>query len=200
MKRFLILLFVFLVCSANTWLYASGNEGLGVLRENYINDCVTDEELRALAVKMELVPEEIDDVYIKKQTEEGNTLIIWVVLDRKEKILIVSMLKDLLKEKEGAVIKGPSSYYADLINCIIYDSILEEYIDVRRGSGLKSILKVLAILEGDYNNGENREKLLRECIGDELAREYEERYPKVYEDQIGSGNGLFDRLKREFSR
>lgn len=86
---------------------------------------------------------------------------IWLgIEDMRIKMLVVSRYIDMFKER-GAIIRKPALYYVNLINAMVQDD-----------SGMlrrpfEDILRTIAIVEYDFNNGQNKDILAKQILGTE---------------------------------
>lgn len=167
---FLPILILFLITPTN--IYPS------ILEKDYY---VTDKALKEIAIRKGIVPKDIDKAYIDEETKKGNTLHLWIVASRDEKVKIVDVLKDLYREEEKAIIRNPSMYYVDEMNFVMFTNILHKAYDYSEGKGLKILLGTVAAMEGDYNDGKSRVEALRNFLGDKVFEQYKRDYPEKYQ-------------------
>jgi len=139
----------------------------------------TDEQLKQLAVQKGIIPAEPDKKYLKKQMEQKNTMILWLLMDRQEKIKMIDTLKSMFLAREGIKIKRESEYYVDQINNVLYKSLLNDEAFVKEKKGIGVLLKTIAVMEGDYDDGSGRSKveILKDFLGEEQFEWYKENYP-----------------------
>ena len=139
----------------------------------------TEEQLRTLAIKKGIIPAEPDKKYLKKQIEQKNTIILWLLMNRQEKIKMIDALKNMFLAREGIKIKRESEYYVDQINNVLYKSLLNDEAFVKEKKGIGVLLKTIAVMEGDYDDGSGRSKveILKDFLGEEQFEWYKEKYP-----------------------
>ena len=143
------------------------------------SEYVTDEQLKDLAIRKGIIPKNITQDYINKNFQQKNTVVLWFIMERKDKIALIDTLKEMFKEK-GVTIKNPSAYYVDNINNVLYKSLLNEDFFVHTKKGIGTIFKTIAIMEGDYDDGSGRSKveILKDFLGEKLFKWYEKNFPK----------------------
>jgi len=142
MRAFILLISVFL-CYGDIHLFAS--------TQAYINEKVDiDNKLKQLAIEKGVIPEDADRSYLRKEMDEKNTITMWILMSRENKITMIDGLKKKYKE-EDIIINNPSADYVEAINIVLYDSILEGYTDANKKKGIKTIFETIAIMDKDYN-------------------------------------------------
>ncbi len=161
----------FLVCTSICYPF--------ILKESIKQVPITDEELRQIAIENRIIPEHIDDDYLKDELHQKNTITMWIVLKAEQKVTLIDKLKDEFY-RNGIIIRLPSNYYVNEINGVIYNGILKGDIDADVREGLGSIFKTIAVMDGDYDDGSDRIELLKQLIGDELFEKYKQMYPDKY--------------------
>jgi len=179
--RFLIFCFsavclLYLVCATDARCFN--------IIKNYLessdHDRVTDEQLKQLAIVKGLVPYEIDSKFIEREIEEKHTITVWFVITRKDKIRLLDYLK-VLYGNDGVKIRRSSAYYVDEINKVLYNSMMNEEIDAGMKIGLGIFIKSIAIMDGDFDNGKNKEQVFRDWAGEEFLEFYKIAYPDKYQ-------------------
>ena len=154
------------------------------LSHDLSNKQYTDNELRQLALETGILPAGYEDAFIKKDLEKRDMVIVWILLSQDDKIKIVENIK---KEfiKNNVVILKNSIYYVNKINNIIYQSILSRDANFRLDDKIKSLMKLIAVIEGDYDDGRNKKDVLVEYIGEDAANEYKFKYPFEFKSFFG---------------
>ena len=134
---FVLLILIFaLFWQGDTHLFASA--------ETYPNEKVDiDNKLRQLAIEKGIIPEDADRSYLQKEMDEKNTVTMWILMSRENKITMIDGLKKKYKE-EDIIINNPSADYVEAINIVLYDSILEGYTDANKKKGIKTIFETIA--------------------------------------------------------
>ena len=146
---------------------------------------VSDKELLDLAVKKKVIPEQRDESYIDGQLKEKNSVNVWIVTPRDKKLEVVNALKALYS-KDGVVLQLSNSYYVDEINGVLYNSLESGEKVFTSGKGIGHIVKTIAVMDGDYNNGKDKVELAKEVLGPDLFEFYKATYPKKYEKLLSS--------------
>lgn len=145
---------------------------------------VTDAQLKEMAIQKEIVPADFDNDYLRKQMEVNNTIATWVVISREEKLKLIESLKTRFKDEKDIIIKMASEFYVDEINAIVYDNIAEGIINKNKTSAVGYAFRVIAMMIGDYDNGKNRVKALRNYVGEEIFNRFIEDCPDMYKHLI----------------
>ena len=139
----------------------------------------TDEKLKKLAVKKGLIPEHADEAYCWREVEKKNTVLIWIVLRREDKVKLLDGLKEMFKQ-EDIIISKPSVGYVDQINRVMISNIKDGVPHQEGVPGIKCAFQTLAAMNGDYDDGRNRLEILREFLGEEMFEMYKEKKPRLY--------------------
>ena len=140
---------------------------------------ITDDQLRQLAISKGIIPED-EKVDFYKEIEEGNTIVMWILMPEEEKLAVVEGLKAKFKQEDIAI-TNPSSYYVSEINGIIYKSIVTGDISSTNKKGLGVIFKTVALMDGDFQDGKNKLRSLQDYIGEEKFEEFRRLYPDKYQ-------------------
>ena len=85
-----------------------------------------------------------------------------LIIDQEAKSVVISAYIDQYR-KQGIGINKSSVYYAELI-----DAMTQQSADMLN-QPLKQVLKILAILEYDFNNGQNKDDLALKILGNQQA-------------------------------
>ena len=85
-----------------------------------------------------------------------------LIIDQEAKSVVISAYIDQYR-KQGIGINKSSDYYAELI-----DAMTQQSADMLN-QPLKQVLKILAILEYDFNNGQNKDDLALKILGNQQA-------------------------------
>ena len=179
MNRRQILLIV-LILLFNTAVYASLPE---ISLYTNRREAVSDEHLGKIAVENGIVPADADRAYLKKQIEEENTTIVWILANRESKVRMIEGLKTEFFKQEGVTIARPALYYVDEMNDCLYGAIEDGMInDDRKGGWLGKLFKMLAMTAGDFDDGKaNRIGALRAWAGEEIVERLKKEQPDRYE-------------------
>jgi len=108
-----------------------------------------DAKLKQLAIEKGIIPEDADRSYLREEMDEKNTITMWILMSRENKISVIDDLKKKYKEA-GIIINNSTGDYVDSINIVIYDSILSGDIDSEKKKGIGTLFKALAIMNKDY--------------------------------------------------
>ncbi len=168
-------------CTVASFLFSLSTVYALVSKSAYFSqNKITDQQLEDLAIRKLFIPYNHDDAYYKSELERKNTIPMWISADRSKKIGLIDGVKKAYLEEKHAVIKLPASYYVDEINGVLY-SCLEsgDYSDdLQKGIGV--MFKTIALLDGDFDNGESLIKTLRKYAGEELFMLFKDSYPDKY--------------------
>ncbi|MCK5706596.1 MAG: hypothetical protein KAI43_02995 [Candidatus Aureabacteria bacterium] len=134
---------------------------------------VTDENLKDLALKKGVIPKNVSK---QEELDKKNTVTLWILQPRDEKINLINFLKKTYKD-DGVFIKKPAELYVDEINTVIYNSLNGDFVFGRDKKGVGVIFKTIAIMDGDFDNGENKLKLLKEWFGPEQTKRIKKYFP-----------------------
>ena len=180
-KKQLIVAFLFTVFASLLFIlpaYSSIATELDYLKQ----PPVTDEQLKELAIEEGIIPLDADKAHVESELSQKNTVAIWCLMEAEDKIELIDTLKNIWKEKESIIIRLSSAYYANELNGIIYGSIQQGDISTANKRGLGVMFKTVAIMDGDYQDKNNTDKvkLLRNYIGEEMFEEYKKVCPDKY--------------------
>ena len=135
--------------------YSTVSRNMPIFRQGQV---ISDKELLDLAVKKKVIPEQRDESYIDGQLKEKNTVNVWIVTPRDKKIEVVNALKELYS-KDGVILRLSNSYYVDEINGVLYNSLESGEKVFTSGKGIGPIVKTIAVMDGDYDNGKEDAKV-----------------------------------------
>ena len=175
---FLPILISFFICFENVYAVHTDLDVTKLYEELETNN----KKLTTLAIKEGLIPQDLDETYLKEQVSQSNSTILWILLPIKGKIEIVDALKQGFKDEEGVIIGNPSEYYVNDINGILYKSIQNDKGFVKNKKGVGIVLETIAIQEGDFNDGSGQSKVetLKNYLGEERFEWYKTTFPKKY--------------------
>ncbi len=140
----------------------------------------TGKEAREIAIEKGILPKNIDEAVIKDLLERKDVLSLWLIADRLKKIRIVDRMKALAYE-DGVIIRSHSEYYVEEINKGLYTSIKNEDKHNNMANPVEFVFKLIALEQGDYDNGMGKVEALRDYAGDELFEWYKTMCPKKYQ-------------------
>ena len=176
MKKFL---FLWVICSA-LFLHAVCAEA------NYLELYQgqlppSDEEVVNLAIEKGVLPEDLDTIDKQEELESGNSMTFWLLIERQDKISTTDMLIKMFEAKENVIIRKSATYYVDEINGVLYNSIKNGDIVNFKNKGLGSIFKTIAIMDGDFDNGQDKVELFKEWLGEDILELYRQEHPDKYQ-------------------
>lgn len=122
-------------------------------------------------LQTENVPSEVLDITQIWDELQVSTEIWPMILDRQPKEVVINQYIDWYKE-QGIFIRKSASLYVDLID------------DISRGNDqilknpFKNILRVAAIMEYDFDNGQDKERMALQVLGEKVYQENKERLNK----------------------
>lgn len=106
----------------------------------------------------------------------------WSKLSEQQKVGVVSVAIDLARQ-DGTEIHLPPGYYVAEL-----DSLRQTYVNTGNEDALDSSVgvtfKTIAIMEGDWGNGEGKVDQAKRVFGPELFEEFRTRYPDKYQHLI----------------
>ena len=106
----------------------------------------------------------------------------WSKLSGEKKVGIISRAIDLARQ-DGTQIQLPPAYYVAEI-----DALRQTYVDTGNEDALDSSVgvtfKAIAVMEGDWGNGEGKVEQARRMFGPELFEAFKARYPEKYQHLI----------------
>jgi hypothetical protein len=181
MERSSILLAMCSILFCAPSAYSSTDKsGQGILLPGQV---ISDEDLVNLAVRKHMIPEVTDEAYFDKQVKEKNTVNVWILMSHDEKLKVIPGLKEQYS-KQGITIKLDDSYYVDEMNGVLYSSIFRGEMSFISGKGLGHIFKTIAVMEGDFDNGEDKVEVARQELGSANFELFKSIYPEKYDKLI----------------
>ena len=118
-----------------------------------------------------MVPKTAEEVVDLKQVwrELEYSSEIWpLIIDRQPKEITIREYVNLFRQK-GVTIKKPASYYVDFI-----DQMLNDRPDLLN-SPFKDVLQFAAIIEYDFDNGQNKDQMALRLLGQQVFEENKRR-------------------------
>lgn len=176
-KIFFIVMLLIIIFCGHSYSFSGSENYLELFRGKVYP---SDNELKALAVEMEIIPSDSNASYIDQEIKAKNTITMWMSMDRQRKVNLINKLIKTYKDKSEILIRQSASYYVDEINGVIWNSIKEDGKYEISLKGLGNIFKTIAIMDGDYDDGRNKVQILKEYIGEDWLKEYKENYPERY--------------------
>ncbi len=155
----------------------------------------TDDDLKSSAIDEGLIPSNADENYIQEEIKNKNTITFWIAVDRENKISMVNGLKRMFNEQSGVIIRKSAAYYVDEINAILWNSIQNGDIKDTGIKGLGYIFKTIAIMDGDFDNGEDKVKLIKEYVGEDYLEQYKKENPDKYDELIERRQEAINKLE-----
>ncbi len=176
-----ILVIAFLGLSGSTQVYASLPNTTPSIYHH--REAVSDEKLRSLAIERKIVPENADRQYFEDELRKKNSVTMWVLMGKDNKVKTIDAVKALFLKNEGAVVSRSADYYVTEINGVVYNSILKGDISPGDSKGIGVMLKTIAIMDGDYNDGSDKLDLSRKQLGSYFER-FKTDYPEKYRNLL----------------
>lgn len=147
---------------------------------------ITDDQLKQLAIEKSIISADTDKAYFQNELAKKNTVALWVLMSREDKIRTIEQVIQLFKENDSAIISRSASYYAAEINGVIYNSIVKGDVSPGNTRGVGVMLKTIAIMDGDYNDGNDKVELAQKQMGENFEvfkRQYPEKYRSLLKSQ-----------------
>lgn len=154
---------------------------------------ITDDQLKQLAINKGIIPANADEAYYSSEKEKKNTLPLWILTSRADKVKVIEQVIGMFKQRDGALISRSADYYVNEINGVMYNSIVKGDIEHSNRRGVGVMLKTIAIMDGDYNDGTDKVTLARKQMGSEIFEAFKNKYPDKYQyllksqENIGQG-------------
>lgn len=92
----------------------------------------------------------------------------WSQLVEADKVKAIETLMSMFKDRENVAITKSAEFYVRRV-----DEMLKA--NPTFGINLPTILKILAVMEYDYYNGQNKDELARQILGDQLYEQNKRR-------------------------
>ena len=146
---------------------------------------VTDDQLKELAMKNGVIPADAGEAYLRKEIAEKNTVTMWILLPRGKKVAIIEQVIKLFGQNDGAIISRPAAYYVNEINSLIYSCVIAGDVGPGRARGVGVMLKTIAVMDGDYDDGTDKLELARNHLGREYFEIFKRRFPDKYQYLLG---------------
>ena len=188
-KRLLLLLLSTFLTVGNAYSYSTVDNYF----EPYSNEAYpTDEELKNLAIQKNVI--DSGELDMEKLLAERNTIIIWLILDRQEKIQLIDAQKKMQEERAGAIIRKSAVYYVDEINGVLWNSINNGDIKEMGNRGLGKIFKTIAIMDGDYDDGRDKVEIFKEWFSEDILEAYKKAHPDRFNELVETREKTIDAL------
>lgn len=94
----------------------------------------------------------------------------WPELGQGDKIKAIETVINLYRMKENVAVLKPASFYAQRI-----DESVATNPDMKKVN-LPAVLRLIAIMEYDYYNGQDKEELAKKLLGEKMYEANKERY------------------------
>jgi len=176
MKKFL---FLWVVCSM-LFLHTVCVEASSLgpyQRQSYPSD----EEVVNIAIQKGILPQDLDIIDAQEQLKAGNSVIFWLLTPRQDKISAIDELKKMFETKENVLIRKSAIYYVNEMNGVLYHSIDNEDISTFKYKGIGTLFKTIAVMDGDFDNGQDRVELFKEWLGEDVLNIYRQDNPDKYQ-------------------
>lgn len=156
----------------------------------------SDETVRNLAIEKGVLPKDTESIDTKKEMDAKNTITLWLIMSRKNKVDLIDCIKGIFKEKDGVIISKPASYYIDEINGVLYNSLNNgDIIDFKK-RGIGNIFKTIAVMEGDFDNGKDKIETFKELLGDNVLEAYKKHRPDKYKALLKIKQETIEKLNK----
>ena len=99
---------------------------------------------------------------IEKMTGLLNKMETWNELSPLEKEGAIKTIFDLFRNRENSAITKSAKFYADRVDAALTEN------PTFLNASLPSLVKILAVMEYDFYNGQNKETLAQQVLGDKL--------------------------------
>lgn len=86
----------------------------------------------------------------------------WKNLSRPDKIKAIKMILESFKQRENSAITKPADFYS-----IRMDGLLKENAEMQK-LNLPTLVKFIAVMEYDFYNGQDKETLAHDLLGEQL--------------------------------
>ncbi len=117
-------------------------------------------------------PMEFEDM----MTELMGSMEVWDDLAPAQKVQAVRAMMQVFQQTENAVIRQPPEFYVPRIEAMLQEN--PEF-----PHGLPAMLKVLAVMEYDFETGEDKDVLAREVLGERLYALNKQRFEQAQKAQ-----------------
>lgn len=109
----------------------------------------------------------------------------WMGQDKAYKITLITQLTSLFESKDGVFIRLPAEYYVKELDSLA-KNMAEDWDDGDLDVGMVHHFKTISIMDGDWDNGQDKIVLAREHMGEEFFELFKKKYPKKYENLINA--------------
>ena len=89
----------------------------------------------------------------------------WLQINDQERILAVAAVMEMFKTQSNTIIKNPAPYYVQRINQTLGQNA------ATREMPLDRLLMIMAVMEFDFDNGQDKEQLAKEVLGEKMFME-----------------------------
>lgn len=140
----------------------------------------TDQEVIDTAIEAGFIRSDLGDDYVVEHN--ASDWKVWIVRSRAEKRDLVKQMKSTFAEIDEAVILNPNEHYVNEINIRIQNVLKQGNLDYFDKITVPTLFKSLAIIEGDYNDGQTQPlQLIRNWFGEPGIEQMKQRFPERYE-------------------
>ncbi|MDD5566193.1 MAG: hypothetical protein PHG31_04825 [Candidatus Omnitrophica bacterium] len=164
-----------IVLSADCYAAARGGNYL-LQKPKY----VTDEQLRERAIERYIIPWNVDKAYLTEAVEQGNSVALWILLSRKQKLDLITGWVARYAQN-NITIKRPPGFYVDAMNAALYQCMEGKPFEENTRGYIRILFDTTAILYGDFDNGTDKVEMARDMLGEALFEEYKQCFPDTYE-------------------
>lgn len=160
-------------------------------------------DLRELAVKKGIIQSDYGQVNYETALQAKETISIWIMAPREDKEKIIQHLMDKFSQN-GVEFRQPVSYYVNAINGVLYQSLILDNIFSMQKKGIGTIFKTVAILDGDFDNGQDKRTVLFDHCGPDIFKQYCEKQPlrfeRIFGRELVKDDDFVDTLEVDFDR
>ena len=133
---------------------------------------------------MVLVIAGVTGVFAKGQ-KTAFSLRDWMKQDQEFKVELITDLTGLFESKDGVSIRLPATYYVRELD-LLAKNIVENGSSKALDEGMVHHFKTISIMDGDWDNGQDKVVLAREHMGEELFEQFKKVHPEKYENLINA--------------
>ncbi|RJO63647.1 MAG: hypothetical protein C4540_06725 [Candidatus Omnitrophota bacterium] len=175
--RSIIALLIFFTALLSAGRYATAKEGNYLLQKP---KHVSDDQLRERAIERYIIPWNADEAYFREAVEQENSIAVWMMLGRKEKLeLVTGMIARYAQN--NVTIKRPPGFYVDAMNAVLYQCMEGEPFEENTRGYIRILFDTTAILYGDFDNGTDKVEMVRKLLGEDQFEEYKQIFRDTYE-------------------
>lgn len=150
---------------------------------------ISSNKLKNIAIEQEVIPDIVTNDLLQRWQENGESVLIWIVSSREDKIKLVEGLKSIHQANEINIEKD-SRYFVNKINLVIFENVRKGNAKAVRDKGVVSIFRDIAIMEGLYDNNMSIEETLKNHLGEKGFEKYKQKYPSKYKEMLSGSKAV----------